>query len=45
VQFSATASIIPRKRLAIDSGFRTQCVYNWARQQGPGRALVIKGVD
>ncbi len=36
---------LPIQRLAIDSGFGTQYVYNWARQQGPGRVLVIKGVD
>jgi phage terminase large subunit GpA-like protein len=33
------------QRLAIDSGFGTQHVYNWARQQAPGRVLVIKGVE
>lgn len=32
-------------RFAIDSGFRTQEVYSWARQQGPGRVLVVKGQD
>lgn len=30
-------------RLAVDSGFATQEVYNWARRQAPGRVLVIKG--
>jgi phage terminase large subunit GpA-like protein len=30
-------------RLAVDSGFDAQQVYAWARQQGPGRVLVIKG--
>jgi phage terminase large subunit GpA-like protein len=37
--------VFPISRLAIDSGFGTQYVYDWARQQGPGRVLVIKGVD
>jgi len=36
---------MPIQRLAIDSGFGTQYVYDWARQQGPGRILVVKGVD
>ena len=30
-------------RMAVDSGWATQEVYGWARQQGPGRVLVIKG--
>lgn len=30
---------------AVDSGFRTQTVYSWARQQGQSRVLVIKGED
>lgn len=29
--------------MAVDSGWATQEVYAWARQQGPGRVLVIKG--
>ncbi len=32
-------------RLAIDSGYATQEVYQWARQQGPGRVLVVKGYE
>jgi phage terminase large subunit GpA-like protein len=32
-------------RLAIDSGFATQEVYAWARQQAPGRILVVKGYE
>jgi phage terminase large subunit GpA-like protein len=32
-------------RLAIDSGWATQEVYHWARQQGPGRVLVVKGYE
>lgn len=31
-------------RLAIDSGFRTQEVYQWARSQA-GRVIVVKGMD
>jgi phage terminase large subunit GpA-like protein len=30
-------------RMAVDSGWATQEVYGWARRQGPGRVLVIKG--
>ena len=32
-------------RMAIDSGYATQEVYRWAKQQGSGRVMVIKGVD
>jgi phage terminase large subunit GpA-like protein len=32
-------------RLAIDSGYATQEVYAWARKQGPGQVMVIKGSD
>ncbi len=32
-------------RMAVDSGWATQEVYAWARQQGPGRVLVIKGYE
>lgn len=31
--------------LAVDSGFQTQTVYAWARQQGPARVIVVKGSD
>ncbi len=41
-EFGVDMSII---RMAIDSGFATQEVYAWARMQGPGRVLVIKGQD
>lgn len=30
-------------RLAVDSGYATTLVYNWARRQGPGRVIVVKG--
>jgi phage terminase large subunit GpA-like protein len=36
---------LPIVRMAVDSGYATQQVYAWARQQGPGRVLVIKGVE
>ena len=32
-------------RTAIDSGDQTSTVYEWARQQGPGRVIVVKGYD
>ncbi len=32
-------------RLAIDSGFNTQTVYNWARQHPLSRVIAVKGVD
>jgi phage terminase large subunit GpA-like protein len=30
-------------RVGVDSGFNTQQVYAWARKQGPGRIIVLKG--
>jgi len=33
------------QHLAIDSGYQAQVVYTWARQQGAGRVLVVKGHD
>jgi phage terminase large subunit GpA-like protein len=32
-------------RMAVDSGYATQEVYRWAKQQSSGRVLVVKGVD
>jgi phage terminase large subunit GpA-like protein len=32
-------------RMAVDSGYATQEVYRWARQQGSARVMVIKGSD
>jgi len=32
-------------RTAIDSGDQATQVYDWARQQGPGRVIVVKGYD
>jgi phage terminase large subunit GpA-like protein len=31
--------------LAIDSGFNTQTVYNWARQHPMSRVIAVRGVD
>jgi phage terminase large subunit GpA-like protein len=36
---------LPIIRFAIDSGYATQDVYDWARRQGPGRVAVVKGQD
>jgi len=36
---------LPIIRFAIDSGYATQEVYAWAREQGPGRVAVVKGHD
>jgi len=36
---------LPIRRAAIDSGYEAEMVYRWARQQGPGRVLVVKGND
>lgn len=36
---------LPIKILAIDSGFNTQHVYNWARRHPISRIMVVKGVD
>lgn len=38
-------AVLATVRMAVDSGFATQEVYRWARQQGPGRVMVVKGVD
>jgi phage terminase large subunit GpA-like protein len=32
-------------RMAVDSGYATQEVYRWAKQQGSGRVMVVKGSD
>ncbi len=36
---------LPIVRLAVDSGYATQEVYNWARKQASPRVMVIKGVE
>jgi phage terminase large subunit GpA-like protein len=32
-------------KLAVDSGFNTQVVYNWARRHGLSRVIAVKGTD
>jgi phage terminase large subunit GpA-like protein len=34
---------LPIARIGIDSGYAAEEVYSWARSQGPGRVLVVKG--
>jgi len=36
---------MPIQMMAIDSGFDTPHVYDWARRAGQSRVMVIKGVD
>lgn len=36
---------LPIARIAIDSGYATQEVYQWARRHGTGRVMVVKGYD
>lgn len=36
---------LPLTRWAIDSGYATQDVYQWARTQTPGQCLVVKGFE
>jgi phage terminase large subunit GpA-like protein len=31
--------------MAVDSGYRTAEVYTWARNQAPGRIIVVKGAE
>jgi phage terminase large subunit GpA-like protein len=38
-------SSLPIKMLAVDSGFNTQHVYNWARKHPMSRVMAVKGVD
>jgi phage terminase large subunit GpA-like protein len=33
------------RRMAVDSGYRTAEVYTWARNQAPGRIIVVKGAE
>jgi phage terminase large subunit GpA-like protein len=42
---SALGVMLPILRLAVDSGFNTQVVYNWARQHPLSRVIAVKGVD
>lgn len=41
---ATTGEIFSISTLAIDSGYATQTVYNWARRYPPSRVLAIKGV-
>lgn len=41
----ASGADLSISRLAIDSGDQATQVYDWARQQGPGRVIVVKGYD
>lgn len=36
---------LPLRRLAVDSGYATQEVYDWARRQSPALVMAIKGVQ
>ena len=36
---------LPLRRVAVDSGYATQEVYDWARKQSPSLVMVIKGVQ
>jgi len=36
---------LPIQMMGIDSGYNTQVVYAWARQQGQSRVIVLKGQD
>lgn len=36
---------LPVLRMAIDSGYNTQMVYNWARQHPLSSVIAVKGVD
>ena len=40
-----TGAELPILRLAIDSGYNTQTVYNWARQKPLTQVIAVKGVD
>lgn len=40
---TASGVDLPILRAAIDSGYNAEEVYAWARMQGPGRVLVVKG--
>lgn len=41
----ANGESVSLRVLAIDSGYNTQHVYNWARRHPPSRVMVIKGQD
>jgi phage terminase large subunit GpA-like protein len=41
----ASGVMIPIRMLAIDSGYRTQHVYAWARRHSRHRVMVVKGME
>jgi phage terminase large subunit GpA-like protein len=41
----ASGGSVPIAGVAIDSGYATQDVYSWVREQGPGRVIAVKGLD
>jgi len=44
--FTHTCGVeLPILKLAIDTGYVTQEVYDWVRRQAPDRVIAIKGVD
>jgi phage terminase large subunit GpA-like protein len=42
---SDSGVILPIGMLAIDSGYNTQAVYNWARRHALTKVIAVKGVD
>jgi phage terminase large subunit GpA-like protein len=42
---SASGVEMPIRMLAVDSGYNTQKVYNWARLRPSDRTMVVKGFD
>jgi len=42
---STTAIYLPIAVLAIDSGYNTQTVYNWARQHAMSKVIAVKGLE
>jgi len=45
IKHSASGVEIPIRLLAIDSGYNTQVVYNWARKHSPSQVMVVKGME
>lgn len=41
----ADGQMLRVRMLAVDSGFNTQHVYNWARRYSPTRVMAVKGSD
>jgi phage terminase large subunit GpA-like protein len=42
---SESGVLLPIGMLAIDSGYNTQAVYNWARRHALTKVIAVKGVD